>query len=140
MTIMTSVELPIAADKWDDTLAAFEQALKDTRAREGLEKLDTYLDEENHVILLIEHWAEKADQEAYMAWRMETGFMEQVGPLLAGEPQFRDWQISEIGSRGRSLRRVRCWSMTGADPAVVEVALRVQPRGLRRGCWRSAGR
>lgn len=96
MSVMVSLNIPFQPDKFDDALALFEASLGDTRAFEGCERLETYIDRENSRVLLIEQWAEQANQEAYMGWRAETGFIDKLGPLLAGAPESTNWEISSI--------------------------------------------
>lgn len=96
MSVMVRLEFGIVPEKWDEALETFEKALPDTRAFDGCERLDTYLDPTNHRVLLIEHWAKPEDQQAYMGWRMETGFLEATGPLMAGDPTIDSWEISDI--------------------------------------------
>ena len=58
-------------------------ALEETRAFDGCESIETYVDADNpdHVILW-EKWASREQYEAYIAWRMATGFVEVVAPFM----------------------------------------------------------
>ncbi len=40
------------------------------------------------LIVLWERWDSRPDYEAYLSWRMETGFMEALGPFMEGDPVF----------------------------------------------------
>jgi len=42
---------------------------------------------------LIEQWETAEHQQAYMGWRVETGFIDTVGPFLAGPPVARTFDI-----------------------------------------------
>ena len=63
-------------------------SLADTRAYKGCELVETYVDADDpdHIILW-EKWAERGNQEAYLNWRMETGMIEALAPLLAAPPK-----------------------------------------------------
>ena len=53
--------------------------LVDTKAFEGCESVETYTDSDNpDRILLWEKWATRENQEAYLAWRTETGMVENL--------------------------------------------------------------
>ena len=72
-----------------DSLPALLEALADTRAFEGNISIETYLDQDNpDRIILWEKWGTRENYEAYLAWRMETGMMEMIGPFLDGDPEF----------------------------------------------------
>lgn len=75
--------------KGADFLGALLPALADTRAYDGCESVETYTDADDpDVIILWEKWAERAKQESYLAWRIETGMMNAIGPLMAAPPRF----------------------------------------------------
>lgn len=86
MSHTTLVEFPCAPGKGAEFLAMLLPALADTRAYEGCEGVETYTDQDNpDLVLLWEKWAARSNQEAYIAWRVETGMLEAFGPFLAGE-------------------------------------------------------
>ena len=59
-------------------------SLAETRAYKGCELVETYLDAADpDRIVLWEKWAERANQEAYMNWRIESGMIEALAPVLA---------------------------------------------------------
>lgn len=63
-------------------------ALADTRAREGAGVMEPYVDADNpDRILVWEKWTARAHQESYLQWRMETGFVEALAPVLAEPPR-----------------------------------------------------
>ena len=63
--------------------------LVDTRAFEGCESVETYTDSDNpDRILLWEKWATREHQEAYLAWRTETGMMEMNASMMAEPLRF----------------------------------------------------
>ena len=64
-------------------------SLVDTRAYEGAELIEAYVDADNPDLLFIwEKWATRGNQEAYMAWRMETGALDGLADVITGPPRF----------------------------------------------------
>lgn len=94
MSVMVSLQLPIQPDKFDEAVGVMKEILPDTRAFEGCEQVDTYLDRDGSSILLIERWEKPEHQQAYMNWRIESGFMEQAGAFAAGPPAVTTWEIA----------------------------------------------
>jgi len=65
-------------------LTAFETALVDTRAFDGCKSVETLVDSDSpDTIMLLEVWESRSQQEAYLAWRIETGMVEMLAPVLA---------------------------------------------------------
>jgi quinol monooxygenase YgiN len=68
----------------ESLLAAFTASLGDTRAFDGCVSVATFIDSDNpDTIMLIEDWDSRSQQEAYLAWRVETGMIELLAPILA---------------------------------------------------------
>jgi quinol monooxygenase YgiN len=62
----------------------FTVALVDTRVFDGCLSVETFVDEDNaDFIMLIEEWESRTHYERYMAWRVETGLLEMLKPILA---------------------------------------------------------
>ena len=38
---------------------------------------------------MVNTWASRADTEAYIKWRTDTGFMDKIGAFFSGEPLIR---------------------------------------------------
>ena len=70
-------------------LSGLLPALADTRAFKGCESVETYTDIDNpDRIFLWEKWTTREDQEAYLAWRIETGMIDQMESVMASPPRF----------------------------------------------------
>jgi quinol monooxygenase YgiN len=74
-------------------LEVMKSALVDTRSYAGCQKVETFIDQESQNVFLVEQWESAEHQQAYMGWRVETGFMDAVGPLLDGAPVARVFDI-----------------------------------------------
>jgi quinol monooxygenase YgiN len=67
-------------------LAVFGEALVDTRSFDGCESVEVYANADNpDTIVLWEKFATRAHHEAYLAWRIETGLLDMLGPILASD-------------------------------------------------------
>ena len=65
-----------------------DQGLVATRAFEGCESIETYTDADNpDTIVLWEKFATRANHEAYLEWRIETGMIDMLGSILASDLQ-----------------------------------------------------
>src|ERR1700722_2306648 len=70
--------------KGADLLAAFTASLGDTRTFDGCISVKTFVDADNpDTVLLIEEWDSRSQQEAYLNWRVESGMVEMLAPVLA---------------------------------------------------------
>ena len=88
MSHTVMLEFPCKEGMGAQFVAGLLPALADTRAYEGCELVETYVSEDSpdHVVLW-EKWAAKENQESYLNWRMETGMMDAIGPMLSGPPK-----------------------------------------------------
>jgi quinol monooxygenase YgiN len=79
MPITVVLELHLRDEVVDDVLAGLERDLPDTRAYDGNVSVDVVRDmaQPGHIVL-IERWERREDQERYIAWRQETGSMDNV--------------------------------------------------------------
>ncbi len=93
MSVMVTVEWPAKAEKLSEFLDVLKQALVDTRAYDGCESVQTYVENAASTVLLVEVWATEDHQKAYMKWRMETGLMDAVGGYLVSAPIARTFGI-----------------------------------------------
>ena len=90
MSIVTVLEISAREGKVEELKAILKQNLGDTRARPGCESVTVHQDQANaNAIVLIEHWASRADDEAYRAWRAGPGAIDGLGSLVAGPPSIR---------------------------------------------------
>ena len=87
MPVTVILELHMKSDTVDDVLTGLAADLPDTRAYKGNLSVDVLRDQADPChITLIERWQERADQEAYIAWRTSTGSMEQTIAVSSAPP------------------------------------------------------
>jgi quinol monooxygenase YgiN len=93
MSVMVTLELPAKPECLSEFLDVMREALIDTRAYQGCEKVETFVEESTGKVLLVELWETAGHQQTYMAWRMETGLMDAIGGFLSGAPVARTFSI-----------------------------------------------
>ncbi len=83
------VEFKCQEGKGSDFLDVLLPALADTRAFDGCESIETFVDMGNQdTVILWEKWRDRSAQEAYLGWRIETGMLDLIGEFMAGPPAF----------------------------------------------------
>ena len=71
-------------------LSAFSTALVETRAYDGCVSVETYVDADSpDTVVLIEERESRKQNELYMAWRIESGMVEMMTPILAAPLEIR---------------------------------------------------
>jgi quinol monooxygenase YgiN len=80
-------ELRAAPGQSDDLKQLMLEMLPGAQQREGFQSLYITQDiEDKHRLVLVERWASREAHESYMAWRLERGDFEKLGPLMAEPP------------------------------------------------------
>ena len=84
MKNLVIVSFPAKEGMMEELKETMKAALPDTRAFEGCISVDTYIEDATNTIHLIEDWETLDNQAAYLNWRIETGLLEVLEPLLDG--------------------------------------------------------
>ena len=84
MKNLVIVSFPAKAEMLETLKDAMKKALPETRAYEGCISVDTYIEESTNTIHLIEDWETLDHQAKYLNWRVETGLLTQLDPILDG--------------------------------------------------------
>jgi quinol monooxygenase YgiN len=83
MAVTVILDLYVKPEAVEGVLAGLKADLPDTRAFAGNLKVDTCRDQDNPSHLtLVERWENRSDQEKYIAWRTESGTMEQTAQVV----------------------------------------------------------
>jgi len=90
---MVILEMPVKPDMLEDYLNILKGALVETRNYKGCRSVTTLVDQETSSVVLVEEWDSVDDQQAYMAWRMETGLIDAIGPFMQGELVTRTFDL-----------------------------------------------
>ena len=87
MKNLVIVSFPAKPETLETLKEAMRRALPDTRSFEGCLSVDTYIEESTNTIHLIEDWEKLDHQEKYLNWRIETGLLTDLDPILDGGAQ-----------------------------------------------------
>ena len=83
------VVFPCQEGKGADLLGILNEILGDTRAFDGCESIEVYTNSDNpDTVILWEKFETRAHHEAYLAWRIENGMLDVLGPILASDAEF----------------------------------------------------
>ena len=90
MSVMVILEIQVKPENISNMKSLLAEILPDTRAYDGCQGIETHSNTEDPGnIVAIEYWNSRAHYEKYLAWRTETGVMDQLGAMLAGPPSIR---------------------------------------------------
>lgn len=93
MAIAVFLEVQIKPESVDEMKAFFKEILPDTRAYEGCLGIDVYGNMDDGAnLVLYERWESRSHYDKYLAWRQETGVVDQLGGFLAGPPSIRYYE------------------------------------------------
>ncbi|MBL88620.1 MAG: antibiotic biosynthesis monooxygenase [Gammaproteobacteria bacterium] len=84
MKNLVIVSFPSKPDTLDKLKESMKIALPDTRAFDGCISVSTFIEESTNTIHLIEDWESLEHQSKYLNWRIETGLLNDLDPLLDG--------------------------------------------------------
>jgi|TARA_B100001971_G_scaffold36915_1_gene31871 quinol monooxygenase YgiN len=90
---MITLEMPVKPDMLEDYLNILKGALVETRSYKGCRSVTTLVDQETSSIVLLEEWDSAEDQQAYIAWRVETGLIDAIAPFMQGELVTRTYDL-----------------------------------------------
>jgi quinol monooxygenase YgiN len=89
MPVSVVVTLKTQPGTADAMLAGLKEMLPDTRAFPGCKGVEVTRDLDNpDTLYLLERWEERANHEAYTAWRAERGDFDGLGEALSEPPTF----------------------------------------------------
>ena len=90
MSTLILLEGTAKAGQIDELLALLRKELPATRSYEGCRGITAHTgSEDDHAIVLVEHWDSAEHYQKYLAWREETGVLAQLSALLEGPPAIR---------------------------------------------------
>ena len=90
---MITLEMPVKPEMLEDYLNILKGALVETRSYKGCRSVTTLVDQETSSIVLVEEWDTAEDQQAYIAWRVETGLIDAIAPFMQGELVTRTYDL-----------------------------------------------
>ena len=84
MKNLVIVSFPPKQGMIENLKTTLKGALPETRSFDGCISVDTYIEEATNTVHLIEDWESLEHQAKYLDWRIETGLLEVLEPLLEG--------------------------------------------------------
>lgn len=90
MACTVVLEIQLKPDMIDTAKGAFKEILPDTRAYDGCNSVNVVENQDAPGnLVLIENWESRAKYEKYLAWRAETGVLDQLGAMTSAAPSIR---------------------------------------------------
>ena len=84
MKNLVIVSFPAKPETINNLKETLKSALPDTRNFDGCISVKTFIEESTNTIHLIEDWETLEHQQKYLAWRIDTGLLDLLEPLLDG--------------------------------------------------------
>mgnify|MGYP001399570671 CR=1 FL=1 len=82
MKNLVIVSFPAKEGMMDNLKETLKVALPETRSFDGCISVETYVEESTDTIHLIEDWESLDHQAKYLKWRVETGLLDVLEPIL----------------------------------------------------------
>lgn len=90
MTCAVIAHFPVDPERLEEFLEALHAILPDTRAFDGCEVLETYVEPATPgLVVLWERWPSSDHHRRYVQWRTESKSAAALGPFLTGPITFR---------------------------------------------------
>ncbi len=90
MSVIVLFEAHVKPEAVDKMKSSLKVLLPETRAYDGCQGIDIYGNTEDEGNLVFyERWDSREHYEKYLAWRTETGVMDQLGAMLTAPPSIR---------------------------------------------------
>ena len=97
MTCQVILEFKAKQDSIEGVRTFFREILADTRAYEGCVGLNVTQNQDDPAeFVLVQQWDKRANYEAYLKWRMESGAMDAFTVMIDGEPKIRFFDYSGV--------------------------------------------
>ena len=84
MKNLVIVSFPAKEGMLNNLKETLKAALPETRSFDGCISVDTYIEDSTSTVHLIEDWESLDHQSKYLNWRIETGLLGILEPLLEG--------------------------------------------------------
>lgn len=88
MSIVVLLTLKAKPEAFDALKSTMRQILPDTKTFKGNLGILACADPAEHTLILYERWENAEAQQAYMAWRGESGDLDAMGAALREPPLF----------------------------------------------------
>ena len=94
MTVIVLVNLNVKEESIDELKTYFKEILPDTRSFEGCQEVQLYQNKESPTKMTIHSkWTSDEAQKKYMSWRIDTGSLDKIIPMLSDHPNLEFYDI-----------------------------------------------
>ena len=89
MSDVVIVNIKVRPGKYEETVAFLQKHIPDTASFEGCEVLHVAGNQDDSTIMIYEEWDSVDSHKKYLAWREETGLLDEfVSEFLESPPEF----------------------------------------------------
>ena len=89
MRTLIVVEAITRPDRTQDAIQFLDEKFRETLELESCQDITTYLGEDGHTLIVIQHWNSKDEFDEYFAGRQESGDFDDFVFMLQGAPNIR---------------------------------------------------
>ena len=94
MSVIVLVNLDVKEESVEELKKYFKEILPDTRSFEGCQGVQFYQNKESPTKMTIHSkWDSEEAQKKYMSWRIDTGALDKVMPMLDDHPNLEFYTI-----------------------------------------------
>lgn len=95
MAILVLFEGQVTKGSADALETILTDIFPDTRSYSGCGGISAAFDPERKTVVFVERWDSQSQYEKYLAWRKETGVLDQIAAQLQGSPSIRYFDPSD---------------------------------------------
>lgn len=89
---VVTLEFPLKPEAVEPFTAQLADILAETATKDGFISVAVHrVVDGGNTLLLLEEWESAAHYQAYLQWRVDTGLMDVLQPILAGDPKITIW-------------------------------------------------
>ena len=94
MSVIVYVNMDVKEESLDEFKKYFKEILPDTRSFDGCQGVQLYQSKETPTKMIIHSkWDSEEAQKKYMSWRMDSGALDKIIPMLSDHPNLEFYNI-----------------------------------------------
>ena len=94
MSVIVLVSLDVKEESSEELKKYFKEILPDTRSFEGCQGVQLYESKESPTKMTIHaKWVSEEAQKKYMSWRIDSGALDKLIPMLSEHPNLEIYNI-----------------------------------------------
>ncbi len=94
MSVIVLVNLDVKEESVEELKKYLKEILPDTRSFEGCQGVQVYESKESPTKMTIHtKWTSEETQKKYMSWRIDTGALDKLMPMLSEQPNLEFYNI-----------------------------------------------